>query len=661
MEEDEPDDIIKKDGRTETLKARREKRENKREKVVKYSLSGRLSDTLETDKKKEILDSIRKLVLAISKSTHKGAIVFNRMLLHCLKKNLELPDLTELSLYDQCFSVGIGQPSKLIPQVADTWSTYFDTESGVLREKNGKRKNTTMIFEQQKHFMCKINTKADSALAYARGYASSRYMTNFKTMLTTTFKSRQFNHVRRWCEKNDCAKENVYSICCAINNWSCNTKPPNETMCFIDDQKNILGIKNDDILSQPWIFSHMSDVVKYFYHILKEMENDEFEKKFTLAPICRIKNHFTTIDGSVLFYLLGGTKKFGPLTNFVSKATEHFSDVFKLKRPKLNGKADYGVVFNNMVDTDGVSICFHYLVPDNTAFDVKKEKNKVKNKSAPKRYGKGVVSKDDRVISVDPGRTNIIYGVEKLSNENIMIYKLTRRDYYTSAGINTLNAKTKKWNKSIEKENHIFSTVSLKTTDSEKWKQFLENYELVYDALWNTKTQRKIGRENFRVYCLKQKTKDKFIQKMVNGDGKVCGKNDGENKVDKSKKVGFAYGAARFNPSGRHELSVPTTSMSKRLCHKFSLEFVDEYNTTKMCNGCGKILSAMYKPFGKKKPNGKKEEIRGLRRCKNECKRLISRDRNAALNILDCFMCEVRPIQLRRNQQITFSMSVPVV
>jgi hypothetical protein len=251
------------------------------------------------------------------------------------------------------------------------------------------------------------------------------------------------------------------------------------------------------------------------------------------------------------------------------------------------------------------------------------------------------VDKNQRVIGVDPGRVNIMYAVERLENGNVLEYKLTRKEYYSSSGINKLNAKVKKWNEKISDEESVFSEISLKTTQTKKWNDFFGNYSRVYKTLWSEKTKKKVGREHFRVYCLKQKAKDIFLEKMKRGDGKVIGKNNGVNKVDRDKRIGFAFGAAKFNPSGKHEMSVPTTSMSKRISSKFPLEFVDEFNTTRKCNRCHNDLIVLL--------DDKKHQIRGFRLCgSTECKRLVSRDRNAALNILDCFMSDVRPTDFSR-------------
>jgi len=629
MKENETDKT-KKDGRTATLKAKKEKRDGKREQTIKCNLSGRLLG--KPEEKEKMLTSILDLVSSVSKMAHKASIVFNRMLLHCLNNDTDLPDLTDKILYNQCFNIGVGNPLRNIPQLAETWGKCFDTESGVFKE-NPKEKNAGMKFKPKTNFMCMHTTDS-----IAHKYSAVTYATNFKNMLVSTFKSRQHAYVSRWCKKNDIDGEHCHAICFAVNGWEYRTKLPSEAVSFVNGQREILGAKDEEPITHTWIKTNMENVVRYFYLILKDAEKYEDAKKFTLAPICSIKSHFVTIDSAVLFYLLGGksvTKC--DLKEFIENAHTHFSRVFRIE--KRNDR----VCFNNMVQTDGVSVCFHYLVPKSTKeIDTKKKENKIKAKTVKTFKTGSIDRRNDRIVAVDPGRVNIVYAVEKLPSDNTMTYKLTRGEYYTSSGVNKLNAKTKVWNRKIKNEEEKYAEVSLKTTNTEEWGKFLTNYEGVYDTLWNAKTQKKIGRERFRVYCLKQKTMDRFMQKIKNGDGKIKGKNIGINTVDARKKVGVAFGAAKFNPSGRSELSVPTTSVTKKFSQKFSLEFVDEFNTTKKCNGCGCSLVPLYKQ--------NRREVRGVRQCRSTgCSRFISRDHNAALNILLCFVSTDRPIQMQRN------------
>lgn len=76
---------------------------------------------------------------------------------------------------------------------------------------------------------------------------------------------------------------------------------------------------------------------------------------------------------------------------------------------------------------------------------------------------------------------------------------------------------------------------------------------------------------------------------------------------------------------------------------------VDEYNTTKMCNGCGNRLHGVKYPITTKEGKRSYREVRGLKWCcSTRCRHFLNRDKNAALNVRRIFI-EGRPHCLSRN------------
>lgn len=547
-------------------------RKGTHERVVKCSLSGRLTE-------KKLLPEIEKWVSTVSKVSNKGSIVFNRLLLHCLNRKKPLPDLTDQTLYVQCFNIGVGRVYKSIPELKEVWDLYFKEFPEIDK--------------------CRGDTQA-----YV--YASKHYMTNFKNSLVYAFEGRQKAFICRWCEQHTLTKEDAYTIRCAINRWGCKGVIPEPAKTFIEEQQKLLGTTDlKEGITHTWLGANMTNIVHYFYHILQYNQRFEDTRKFTLAPISRIKRHFLTIDTTVLYEMMKNLKLIDCSKDaFTEMKKEQFGSVFRLKGLCRKGE------FSNLIETDGISLCFHYKVP-----------------KVEKELGNRELKKATRVIAIDPGRSNLIYGVEKLEDGTTKTYKLTRNQFYTDAGMKTCNRKTAKWEKDIEEAELLFRQHSLKTTKEDEWASFLKDYSSVYNTLWENKTQKKWSRERFRVYCLRHKTLDKFFQKMK-----------GESLPT------IAYGAAKFNPTNKNELSAPTTYLSKRCAIHFSTVFVDEYNTTKVCACCDSKLSPVV-------ING--QERRGLRWCcSTKCRTFQNRDLNAALNILRCFKsATARPYSLCRNSR----------
>jgi len=66
----------------------------------------------------------------------------------------------------------------------------------------------------------------------------------------------------------------------------------------------------------------------------------------------------------------------------------------------------------------------------------------------------------------------------------------------------------------------------------------------------------------------------------------------------------IAYGAAKFNLSGKNELSVPTTYVSKVCSKIYETHYINEYNNIKVCSCCDTRLCPIIL---------KDRECRGLR------------------------------------------------
>jgi hypothetical protein len=557
------------------LVAKRDEMKDSEVRVIKKSLIGTL-------KCKELYPIINDWVTDISKTMNRGSLVFNRFLIHYFSNGLELPNFNQ-DFFNHCFKVGIRDKIPLTVQFV--WDQYFGNFP-VPESKIGDFQPVT--------------------------WATKTYITVFNNSLQFNFESRQKRYIRHWLEQNNLNKEWIHSIRCAVNGWNCKTKPPLEATEFIESQRRILNPPKEGI-SDNWLKgnSNRNTILYYFWIILQYLETIETAKKFNLAPIHSISSHFLTIDTDILHYISKEAGLFSEenikLIDFRSKKDYYFHRIFKFKIPKQ-------YKFNYHIKTDGVSVCFEYLVP----------KPKVENKKETQKY------QYERMIGVDPGRSNIIFGVEKTS-KGLETYRITRNEYYCASGMTKRNRQAFKWQQDIQAEEQIFSQVSPKTTNPEQWDSFLGNYLSVYDRLWKAKTGKKWARARFRVFGLKKKVIDRFFNRM---EGTV--------------KPLICFGSAKFKPNGKGELSAPTTSIFKACEKRFTVELIDEFRTTKTCVDCDHILSPVM-VYSKKL--GKYREIRGLRRCSSSvCSQTSykNRDLNAALNILRCEPSFPRPKTLSR-------------
>ena len=541
-----------------------------------------------------------------------------------MNNNIELPKLDDQTLFNQCLKIGEAKMKKDNPHLRYVWEKYF-------------------------HGYPRISHISGDAQVYS--YAAITYKTNFKNSLIYAFYGRQKRFIKCYLLKNNFDEKLIYSVMSKINGFQGKTELPQELNEFINWNRNIL--QNTNSITYTWLGTHMQNVVIYYYQILKYLETFPDQKLFTLAPITKIKFHYMTIDKTVLRKLLMNSGKIKKISKkkFNESLDYHWNSCFNTKISKkksgetlddhlnscLNTKIkNSGKQFTGTVQTDGISLCIHFRCPK-------------KIKPAGNRQ---IKKEDNRVIAIDPGKTNLIYGVEDLGNNKYKKYVLTRKTYYNQSGMTKANKKAKTWEKQIEQEEKKFAEISLKTTNEDRWAKFIENYISVYDTLWEQKTKSKWGQQRFRTYRLKQKCLDKFFASMR-------GPKDSEKPV-------IAYGAAKFNPNSTSELSAPTTSLSKKCSTFYPTVMVDEFRTTKICYKCDCQLH----PVSRKASGYKYEtikgvnidlklkknviidrEIRGLRWCSStKCRKFYNRDLNAALNILRCYKSGTRrPEILSRN------------
>ena len=409
------------------------------EKVVKCSLHRLVS-------LKAILPEIQKRSLSISQAIRKGSLVFNRLLIYALENNIDLSFLRDKNIYIHCLTIGETKLTTLNPILKDVWNTFFQSYPRIPRY-------------------------ANDADANEYKYAAKTYKTNFINSLVFAFQGRQKRYIKAILKYNGQNEKQWYSIAASINNWTVPNNLPDNFKQFVEDEKQILG--NTAPITRKWLKAHPENVVKYYHNILYITEQLPDVKKFTLAPICKIKSHFLNLDTKSLQGILTQTHQIKKMTEkeFMKDRDTYWNMTFNYK--KLSKKE-----FFYMIQTDGVSACVHFLQP-----------------KISKPIEKKIFSSEQRVIAIDPGRTNLIYGVEELSNGEVKTYKLTRQSYYNQSGMKQAKLKTQKWEQEIKTEEDILKQVSLKTTQGAVIDQFLTNYYPIYQRLWQAKTQKNgVGR-----------------------------------------------------------------------------------------------------------------------------------------------------------------------
>ena len=371
----------------------------------------------------------------------------------------------------------------------------------------------------------------------------------------------------------------------------------------------ILGLEEEAELDSSWLKKdeNLPNMLKLFVHVNRCLD----QKLFNILPICRIKPHFITIDTSSMLPLLkemGLIKTSDPKKVDCEALWESFIKVSKVKTSRNT--------FTGTIDTDGLAINIHF------------ERLKLsKNEKEVDLQGK-------RLLAIDPGRVNIFTIVEKKDSGEFKNYVLTKGHYYMASGITKAKKKTAAWNKSVKNELTALSLISPKSVDLNNFLDYLATVKVVQEKLWDTYLQRKWRDQTLRLYGGKKRTFSNFFNSL---------------KLDTNTIV--AFGSAKFAPTGKGELSVPTTRAYKELSYRCKTILIDEFRTSKVHWEDDTILQTVAK---KKAKRDGYESVRGLLWCcSTKFNKFVNRDINAAINIWRCgMMYPQRPESLKRTGQI---------
>lgn len=159
----------------------------------------------------------------------------------------------------------------------------------------------------------------------------------------------------------------------------------------------------------------------------------------------------------------------------------------------------------------------------------------------------------------------------------------------------------------------------------------------VFPSVWSHFTDRKWAAQRLVLYGGKKRAMARFWNKVL---GKEC---------ERVPTV-LAYGAAKFAPGGKGEVSVPTTSAFRVAKRQRMLRVMpeDEFRSTRMDYKTESVLDQV-------QIEGQEKPLRGLLWCGSTITNkkqgsIVSRDVNAALNILKCARSIQRPLVMDRKK-----------
>jgi hypothetical protein len=388
-------------------------------------------------------------------------------------------------------------------------------------------------------------------------------------------------------------------------------------------------------LNDWWAKQHREDILRYYIHLNRFRATNNL-KLFDIAPVCRIKTHFITIDSDVLYGIMRDARLItSSCTKPVFQAlhSAHWQSFFEYDSLRARDQK-----FTGTIETDGVAACVHFLRP--------KRLDTSSQKLCTQKHGKQVlnlltISDSKRYVAVDGGRRNIMTMAEKVpdgdsGDTKYVQWVLTREQYYKESGIVQARRLSEDWQRRppVKEALLALANTSTKGVDLAAHEAHMETYRQQYHTLWLEYIHPRWAQQRMRLFGGKKRVFAEFFNSVQ--------------ARDPSKEIVVGYGSAKFAPGGKGEVSVPVCRAYKECSYRFQTLTIDEFRTTMVHHEDDSIL----KQVARRDDRTKKS--RDLLWCEStspeRTSKFVSRDFNAAINILRCLTLPIRPLALTRVQ-----------
>jgi hypothetical protein len=545
-------------------------RKNNDETVVVMSLGSLFKPNVPESLKQIIRQGIEKRVYEFSFNNHMASLALNLLVRECYEYDEDLPCFWDPTFLRQ---LHLGTENAQAPDL-----------------------DITLLFNEYPEFISTDKRSIGDRNIYSSG--ATMMSTNIKNHLVTNFERVLKKYLY---EVNDCSEDEGAVIMSYIYGWKSKRVLTLEQQfkvnLLVEDLRELLYLDDSKHLGPLWFKTEINlyTMLDFFVHVNRWMMDES--KTFPILPVSGMNLKHINLDS----FSMKGV--------FTSSGIDDFewNKYFDIDKIKVSKKT-----FTGTISTNGVSVNVHFWEPKQVASSEQEPIN---------LEGK-------RVISNDPGRTNIYYMAEETKPEIFKYHVLTRKAYYQESGINKANVNSSNWNRKVKEELEQLSNENKKSLDVAVFKMYLSTVMEVRDAMWVQYGKKKWRQQKLRLYGGKKRVYAKFFNKIEIDDNTV-----------------FAYGAAKFSSGAKKELSVPTATAYKECAVRAPVILVDEFRTTKAYWKTGEILQKV----ATKTLSGSLKTVRGLLWCGSTKCGFINRDKNAAINILRCATLPQRPTILNRS------------
>jgi len=609
-------------------------------------------------KDESILSIINELVLRTNKIVIHSYQFLKLYLLHLYKNNKNFPILDKEFICDifkvitirKCGSGGYKEDK--MPQQLKELTNFYKEHYESLRTKDDiiyYDKLSYILAYEAIDMITNINNNIqEHFIDHLNKYVNITF--NYKDKKEQITKKNKDKIIRKELHKN--LNEELRRIKNDLISFNPLTADEKYHKWIIEERKNLYHAKTkfdkDSIYYD--IKSNTQDYLQTMFYLATKLEklNEELsedDKEIRLFNVLPLRKNIIgkniCIDTCALISnFLGKESTAGHLKNYKENDNQHllWERFFRLNKKVFNKKQ---YEFSYMIRTDGISCCILFI---RLGKDRKPLKKTIINKKMCERINTDYIEqteiteelKKKKVITIDPGYSDIIYCGSKDNGGNLQTFRYTQNQRRVETRmkkynriIDNINKKTKINTHTVKELETILSKHNSKTLNYDKFKEYIieknKLNKLVYDH-YQQKLFRKLKLNRF---INTQKSEAKMINNFKNkfGDNKdsiIC--------------LGD-YDKGDYHMKGKEPI----------ICKKFRRIFknagyqtflINEFRTSKLCNCCHNELE-MFLERDSHKPklikDKKKELVSGLLRCqsiKPQCEIIHNRDKNAVQNML---------------------------
>lgn len=362
---------------------------------------------------------------------------------------------------------------------------------------------------------------------------------------------------------------------------------------IVEEHRTILRTSQGVQVNTEWCQKNALNVLRYYRHLLTIRIRLQ-RQRFSLLPQKGYGVKFLPIETDGLFYLLktafannDDIRKQDPDSQirlklpstkpeFGKEQEWWWSVAFSIPRRLLRG----GWTFNFSLRTDGVSarVTIWRRIRYSEDTDVLLHRYQVEQRRlvAASEVNFSTL-RDVDWITIDPGRRDLVYTYD-MSSEATRAF--SKAQYYEEAGFNRHKRKREhvmqrecQTNPQLHGVFELLKQHSLKVCTSAQYIETLHVHHSVERLMFTLYSLRIFRRLGFDALIRKPRALDRFFNGL-------------RDTVGREKAVFVAYGAAKFNPTSKGDVSGPTATIAKRCSLHFPTIYLPEQNTSKKHFDC---------------------------------------------------------------------------